>query len=79
MSLTHDDAWAHLRDWTKTESLRKHARAVEIVMRRAAHQYGTGEVDKEAWGIAGILHDADYEQWPEDHPESNRDMATGPG
>ena len=68
MSLTRDDAWAHLRDWTKTESLRKHARAVEIVMRRAAHQYGTGEVDKEAWGIAGILHDADYEQWPEDHP-----------
>ena len=68
MSLTRDDAWAHLCDWTKTESLRKHARAVEIVMRRAAHRYGNGEVDEEAWGIAGMLHDADYEQWPEDHP-----------
>ena len=68
MTLTRDDAWAHLCEWTETESLRRHARAVEIVMRAAAHRYGTGEADVEAWGIAGILHDADYEKWPEDHP-----------
>jgi predicted hydrolase (HD superfamily) len=66
--LTRDEAWAHLSDWTKTESLRKHARAVELVMRRAAHRYGAGSSDEEAWGIAGMLHDADYEQWPDEHP-----------
>ena len=38
-------------------------------MRSAAHRYGDGAGDEEAWGIAGILHDADYEQWPEDHPK----------
>ena len=66
--LTREQAWEHLCAWTKTESLRKHARAVEIVMRQAAHTYGGGEQDVETWGIAGMLHDADYEQWPEDHP-----------
>jgi predicted hydrolase (HD superfamily) len=66
--LTREQAWHHLCEWTKTDSLRKHARAVEIVMRRAAHRYGGGASDEEAWGLAGMLHDADYEQWPEEHP-----------
>ncbi len=57
-----------MTEWTETESLRKHARAVEIVMRAAAYKYGTGEADVERWGIAGMLHDADYEKWPEAHP-----------
>ena len=69
MALTRDEAWTHLCEWTKTDSLRKHARAVELVMRRGAHRYGTGSTDEEAWGIAGMLHDADYEQWPDDHPK----------
>lgn len=68
MSLTREEAWQQLCEWTKTESLRKHARAVEIVMRQAAHRYGDGAPDEERWGLAGLLHDADYEQWPEDHP-----------
>ena len=68
MTLTRDEAWALLCEWTETESLRKHARAVEIVMRAAAHRYGNGAEDEEEWGIAGMLHDADYEKWPEDHP-----------
>jgi len=68
MELTRDAAWAHLSEWTETESLRKHARAVEVVMRRAAHRYGEGVADEEAWGATGMLHDADYEKWPEDHP-----------
>jgi predicted hydrolase (HD superfamily) len=67
--LTREEAWEHLCEWTRTDSLRKHARAVEIVMRRAAHTYGDGAVDEEKWGIAGMLHDADYEQWPEEHPK----------
>ena len=37
-------------------------------MRAAAHRYGRGDEDVERWGIAGMLHDADYEQWPEEHP-----------
>ncbi len=68
MALTRDEAWTLLTEWTDSESLRKHARAVEIVMRGAADQYGEGAGDVEAWGIAGMLHDADYDKWPEDHP-----------
>lgn len=66
--MTREEAWRHLCEWTKTDSLRKHARAVEIVMRGAARRYGQGAADEEEWGLAGMLHDADYEQWPEDHP-----------
>lgn len=68
MSLTREQAWKHLCEWTETEALRRHARAVELVMRAAALRYGAGEADVEAWGIAGMLHDADYEKWPEEHP-----------
>ncbi len=68
MSLDRDTAWSHLCEWTETTSLRNHARAVEIVMRHAATRYGT-EADIESWGIAGMLHDADYEKWPDDHPD----------
>jgi predicted hydrolase (HD superfamily) len=68
MTLTRDEAWALLLDWTPGDSLRRHARAVELVMRAAAHRYGAGAADVEAWGIAGMLHDADYERWPDEHP-----------
>ncbi len=68
MTLDRDTAWSKLCEWTETDSLRKHARAVEIVMRAAATRYGTGDSDIERWGIAGMLHDADYERWPEEHP-----------
>jgi predicted hydrolase (HD superfamily) len=69
MPLTREQAWAKLCEWTRTDALRKHARAVEIVMRAAAHRYGVGAGDEERWGIAGMLHDADYEAWPEEHPQ----------
>ena len=76
MALTRDEAWAHLISWTHTDSLRKHARAVELVMRAAAHRYGpaagsgAGEVAgaERRFALAGMLHDADYEQWPDEHP-----------
>ena len=38
-------------------------------MRAAAMRYGIGEADVETWGIAGMLHDGDYERWPEEHPK----------
>lgn len=66
--LTREAAWAKLCEWTETEALRRHARAVEVVLRAAAARYGGPEADVEEWGIAGMLHDADYEKWPEDHP-----------
>lgn len=68
MPLDRDQAWTQLCAWTETEALRKHARAVEITMRAAAHRYGGGEADEEAFGLAGLLHDADYEKWPDEHP-----------
>ena len=68
MTLTRDEAYELLRSWTDSEALMTHARSVEIVMRAAAHEYGRGAEDEEAWGIAGMLDDADYEKWPEEHP-----------
>lgn len=66
MSLTDQEARTLLHEWCETDSLRKHARAVEIVMRAAATAHG-GDPDR--WGLAGLLHDADYEKWPEEHPQ----------
>lgn len=69
MTITRTEAWDQLCAWTDSDALRKHARAVEVVMRAAALRYGAGESDVETWGIAGMLHDADYEKWPEEHPQ----------
>lgn len=66
--LKREEAWALLCEWTPGEALRRHARSVELVMRAAADRYGEGEADRERFGIAGLLHDADYETWPEEHP-----------
>lgn len=68
MGLGREEAWGLLTDWTESPSLRNHARAVEVVMRAAAHHYGRGPDDEDLWGLAGMLHDADYDRWPEDHP-----------
>ena len=65
--LTRDAAWALLTEWTKSESLRKHALAVEASMRGYARQFGE---DEDAWGFVALLHDFDYERYqtPADHP-----------
>ena len=62
---TRDEAWQLLCDWTPSEKLRNHARAVELVMRDLAA--GLSQ-DAERFGLAGLLHDADYDRWPEEHP-----------
>ena len=67
-TITREEAWEKLQSWTETDSLLRHARAVEITMRAAAIAYGPGEEAVELWGVAGMLHDADYEKWPETHP-----------
>lgn len=67
--LTRDEAWNLLCEWTPSAALRNHARSVEVVMRAAAVRYGGPSADVEAWGIAGMLHDADYDQWPDLHPK----------
>lgn len=64
--LARDEAWSLLCDWTPSPKLRIHARAVELVMRDLAVKLGT---DEEQFGLAGLLHDADYDQWPEEHPK----------
>jgi predicted hydrolase (HD superfamily) len=67
MPLSYDQAREQLRAWTANPSLLGHARAVEIAMRAAASKYGDG-ADAQRWAIAGLLHDADYDRWPEEHP-----------
>jgi len=56
-----DVAWSILTEFTKGDGLRKHARAVEASMRAYAARYGA---DPDRWGIAGLLHDFDYEMHP---------------
>ncbi len=69
MAITYEEARSRLLDWTENPSLRQHARSVELAMRAAAHKYGAGSADEEQWGIAGLIHDADYDRWPEEHPD----------
>ena len=69
---SRDQALALVHEHTKSESLRKHMLAVEAAMRAYARKFGE---DEERWGLAGLLHDFDYERWPnadrsptEEHP-----------
>ena len=64
---SRDRAWALLTEYTAGESLRKHACAVEAAVRGYARLFGE---DETGWGIVALLHDFDYERWPQppDHP-----------
>jgi putative nucleotidyltransferase with HDIG domain len=66
-------AWELLTEYTASESLRKHALAVEAIMRHYARLFGE---DESKWGIVGLLHDFDYERYPNppDHPTKGSEI-----
>jgi putative nucleotidyltransferase with HDIG domain len=76
-----DDAWGLLCEYTKGDSLRKHALAVEAAMRAAAERYGDADADVEEWGLVGLLHDFDYEMFPtpDQHPFTGANILCGRG
>jgi predicted hydrolase (HD superfamily) len=67
MSLSREDAWALVTEYTQSESLRKHMLGVEAAVRGYARQFGEDEDD---WGAVALLHDFDYERYPDpqNHP-----------
>jgi putative nucleotidyltransferase with HDIG domain len=75
------DAWELLCEYTKGESLRKHALAVETAMRACAGKYGGPDEDVNEWGLVGLLHDFDYEMFPgmDEHPFKGATILCGRG
>ncbi|MCW5911846.1 MAG: HD domain-containing protein [Cyclobacteriaceae bacterium] len=64
--MTRTQAREMLANLTQSQSLLRHMRTLELIMEAYAEKFGE---DKEAWAIAGLLHDADYEAYPEKHPQ----------
>ena len=65
--MNREEAWSLVQEFCQNAALQRHMRAVEIAMRAYARKLGE---DEETWGIVGLLHDFDYERWPDppDHP-----------
>src|SRR3954468_18987695 len=76
--MDRDAAWALLTEYTKGDSLLKHAMGVEAAVRGYARRFGANE---DEWGIVGLLHDFDYERWPslDDHPFRGCEILTEKG
>ena len=68
---TYDEALSLFKEFNKSESLQKHAYAVEGVMRYMARRM---DEDEEKWGIIGLMHDLDYERFPEQHCKKAREI-----
>lgn len=78
MSLSREDAWTLMTEHTQSESLRKHMLAVEAAVRGYARMFGEDEDD---WGAVALLHDFDYEKFPdqENHPYRGVEILTEKG
>lgn len=63
--MTRDEAYKLVISWTENKNLVKHMLAVEAQMRALAKHFGENE---DEWGLLGLVHDADYEKWPSEHP-----------
>jgi putative nucleotidyltransferase with HDIG domain len=76
--MTREDAWGLLTEFTQSESLRKHALAVEACVRAYARKFGE---DENTWAIVGLIHDFDYEKYPslDDHPYRGNEILTERG
>jgi putative nucleotidyltransferase with HDIG domain len=61
-AIPRDEAWKLFCEWTQSDSLRKHVLGVEAAMRAYARRYGE---DEELWAVTGIVHDLDYERFPD--------------
>ncbi|MGA3348528.1 MAG: HAD family hydrolase [Candidatus Sulfotelmatobacter sp.] len=84
--IDRDAAWCLLTEFTQSESLRKHALAVEACMRACSRKFAEGSTSAESvalglseenlWGIVGLIHDFDYEKYPslEDHPYKGNEI-----
>lgn len=68
---TRDDAWNLLNEYNSNDSLLKHALAVEAAMRYQARKHGE---DEDVWGVIGLIHDLDYERYPDRHCEVTREV-----
>lgn len=68
---TREAALALLKEYNQSESLIKHALAVEGVMRYMARKYGG---DEDTWGVVGLIHDLDYEQYPDQHCRKTKEI-----
>ena len=66
-----EEAFSLLKEYNKSEGLIKHALAVEAVMRYCARKRGQ---DEEKWGVIGLIHDLDYEQFPEQHCKKSEEI-----
>ena len=71
-----NDAVALLEEWVENEGLRKHMYAVEAAVRHYARLRGA---DEDLWGLAGLLHDLDWEKYPEEHPLKAVDLLRAKG
>jgi predicted hydrolase (HD superfamily) len=68
-------AWELLCEYTKSDGLRKHGLAVEAVMRHFARKAGE---DEEAWALVGLVHDFEYERYPDEHPQKGAEILPEP-
>lgn len=76
MKINREQAWELLKRYNKDEALIKHALAVEAVMRHFAR---INNEDEETWGIVGLLHDLDYEMYPEEHCTKAKEIMENEG